>query len=73
MSKPLRLSIRFRVPQDGALEDGWSLAYEPDLVVSSVVPSGLCSTESEGNPEELVAALGYFDGIEFPLEKKISR
>ena len=68
MSKPLWLAIPFRVPQDGVLEDGWSLAYEP--VVSSVVPSDLRSTESEGNPEEIVAALGFLDGIEFPMEKR---
>ena len=70
MSKPLRLSIPFRAPQDGLLEDGLSLAYEPVPVKSSVAPSGLSLAESEGNPEELNAALRYLDGIEFPLEKK---
>ena len=68
MSKPLRLDIQFKV-----LEEGLSLAYEPVPVKSSVVPSGLCSTESEGNPGEIFAALGFLDGIEFPLEKKKSR
>ena len=47
MNKPLRLEIRFRVPQDGVLEEGLSLAYEPVPEKSSVAPSGLCSTESE--------------------------
>ena len=72
MNKPsLRLAIPFRVPRDGVLEDGLSLAYEPVPVKSSVVPSGLCLTESEGNPEEIVASLGYLDGIgkEFPADK----
>ena len=71
MDKPLRLAISFREPRDGVLEVGFSLAYEPVPVVSSVAPSGLCSTESEGNPEELFATLGLLDGIEFPMEKKI--
>ena len=35
-----------------------------------MVPSGLCLTESEGNPGEIVAALGTLDGIEFPLKKR---
>ena len=70
MNKPLRLAIPFRVPRDGVLEDGLSLAYEPVPVKSSVVPSGLCSTECEGNPGEIFAALGFLDGIEFPIEKK---
>ena len=70
MSKPLWLAIPFRAPHDGVLEDGLSLAYEPNPVKSSAAPSGLCSTESEGNPEEVVAALGFPDGIEFPVEKK---
>ena len=69
MNKPLRLAIPFRVPRDGVLEDGLALVYEPVPVVSSVSPSGLCSTESEGNPGEIFAALGFLDGIEFPLEK----
>ena len=73
MSKPLWLAIPFRVPRDGVLEDGLALVYEPVPVVSSVSPSSLCSTESEGNPGELFAALGFLDGIEFPLEKKKSR
>ena len=73
MNKPLRLAIPFRVPRDGVLEDGLALVYEPVPVVSSVSPSSLCSTESEGNPGELFAALGFLDGIEFPMEKKISR
>ena len=70
MSKPLRSAIPFRAPQDGVLEDGSSSAYEPNPVKSSPTPSGLCSTESEGNPKEIVAVLGFPDGIEFPVEKK---
>ena len=70
MSKPLRSAIPFRVPQDGVLEEGLSSAYEPVPVKSSVAPSGLCLTESEGNPEELVPTSGFPDGIEFPMEKK---
>ena len=70
MNKPLRLAIPFRVPQDGVLEEGSSLACESVPVESSVVTSGLCLTESEGNLEERVAALGFLDGIEFPMEKK---
>ena len=72
MSKPLGSAIPFRAPQDGVLEDGLSSACEPNPVKSSVAPSGLCSTESEGNPEKNVAALGFPDGIEFPVEKKIN-
>ena len=72
MSKPLGSAIPFRAPQDGVLEDVLSLAYEPNPVKSSAVPSGLCSAESVGNPGEIVAALGFPDGIEFPKEKKIS-
>ena len=70
MSKPLRLAIPFRLPRDGVLEDGLSLAYKSVPVKSSVVPSGLCSTESEGNPGEIFDALGFLDGIELPTEKK---
>ena len=70
ISKPLRSAIPFRAPQDGVLEDGLSSANEPNPVKSSVAPSGLCSTESEGNPEKNVAALGFPDGIEFPVGKK---
>ena len=70
MNKPLPLAISFWVPRDGVLADGLSLAYEPVPVKSSVAPSGLCSTESEGNTEEIVAALGFLDGIEFPKEKR---
>ena len=70
MSKPFRVSISFRAPQDAVLEDGLSSAYKPNPVRSSVVPSGLSSTESAGNPEKIVAALGFPDGIEFPVEKK---
>ena len=73
MGKPLRLGIPFRVPRDGVLEDGLPLGYEPVPLVSSVVPSVLSLTESEGNPGELSPALGLLDGIEFPLEKKMSR
>ena len=72
MSKPLPSIIPFRVPQDGVLEGGLSLAYKPNPVKSSVAPSGLCSAESEGNPKEIVAALRFPDGIEFPMDKKIS-
>ena len=57
------------MPDDGVSEDGLSLAYEPVPVKSSVPPSGLCSIESEGNPGEIFAALGFLDGIEFPMEK----
>ena len=70
MSKPLRSTIPFRAPHDGVLEDGLSSAYEPNPVKSSVAPSGLRSAESEGNPEEIVAALGFPDGIEFPVKRK---
>ena len=70
MSKPLRSAIPFRAPHDEVLKDGLSSAYKPNPVKSSVAPSGLCLTESEGNPEEVVAALGFPDGIEFPVEKK---
>ena len=72
MSKPFRLAIPFRAPHDRVLEDGLSSAYKPNSVKSFVAPSGLCSTESEGNPEEVMAALGFPDGIEFPVEKKIN-
>ena len=68
----MRLAISFRLHEDGVLEGGVSLAYEPVPVKSLVVPSGLCLTESEGNPGEIVATLGFLDGIEFPLEIKIS-
>ena len=70
MSKPLRLAIPFRAPQDGVLEDGLSSAYEPNPVKSSGAPSGLCTTESEGKPGKIFAVLGFPDGIEFPVEKK---
>ena len=69
MSKPLRSAIPFRAPHNGVLKDGLSSAYEPNPVKSSVAPSGLCSTESEGKPGEIFAALGFPDGIEFPVEK----
>jgi len=70
MDKPLWLAISFMVPQDGVLEDGLSLAYEPIPGESSVVPSGLCLTESEGSPGETSATLGFLDGGEFPRETK---
>ena len=70
MSKPLRSAIPFRAPQDGVLKDGLSSAYEPNPVKSSAFPSGLCLTESEGNPGKIVAALVSADGIECPVEKK---
>jgi len=70
MNKPLWLAIPFRVPLDGVLEDGLSLAYEPVPVKSSVVPSGLCLTESEANPGEIFASSGFLDGIDFPSKTK---
>ena len=70
MSKPLRLAIPFRAPQDGVLEECLSSAYEPNPVKSTATPSGLCLTESERNPGEIVADLGFPGGIEFPVEKK---
>ena len=70
MIKPLWLPNLFRVPQDGVLEEGLLLAYEPVPGESSVVPSGLCLIESEGNPEEILATLGFRDGTEFPRETK---
>ena len=73
MSKPLRLAIPLRVPQDGVSEDGLLWAYKPVPAKSSVVLLALCLTESEGNPEEKVAALRFPDGREFPLVKKINR
>ena len=66
----MRSAIPFRAPQDGVLEDGLSSAYKPNPVKSSVALSGLCSAESEGNPKEIVAALGFSDGIEFPVKKR---
>jgi len=72
MNKPLWLAIPFRVPLDGVLEDGLSLAYEPVPVKSSVVPSGLYLTKSEANPGEMFATLGFLDGIDFPRETKYS-
>jgi len=72
MNKPLWLAIPFRVPLDGVLEDGLSLAYEPVPVKSSVVPSGLYLTKSEANPGETFATLGFLDGIDFPRETKYS-
>ena len=44
------------------LRDGWLLVFEPVPVKSSVVPSGLLLTESEGNPGEIDATLGFLDG-----------
>jgi len=70
MHTPLRLAVRFWVPKDGLLEKGLSLAYEPVPVKSSTVPSGLCLTESEGNPGERFDTLGFRDGIDFPRETK---
>ena len=70
MSQPFRLAIPFRAPHDRVLEDGLSSAYKPNPVKSSVALSGLCSAESEGNPKEIVAALGFPDGREFPGERK---
>ena len=66
----MRLAIPFRLSEDGVLEGGVSLAYKPVPVKSPVVPSGLCLTESEGNPDEIVATLGFLDDIELPFEKK---
>ena len=70
MNKPLRLTIPFWVSPDGVLEDGLSLAYEPVPVKSSVVPSGLCLTESEGNPGDMFATLGFLDVRKFPRKQK---
>ena len=73
MNKPLRLTIPFWVSPDGVLEDGLSLTYEPASLKSSVVSSGLCLTDSEGNPGEIFATLGFVDGREIPRKQKISR
>ena len=70
MHTPLWLAVPFWVPQDGVLEDGLSLAYEPLPVKSSVVTSGLSLTESEGNPGERFDTLGFLDGIDIPRETK---
>jgi len=35
-----------------------------------MVPSGLCLKESEGNPGDRFATLGFQDGIDFPRETK---
>ena len=72
MNKPLRLAIPSWASPDGVLEDGLSLAYEPVPVKSSVVPSGLCTTDSEENPGEIFATLGFLAGREFPRKQKIS-
>ena len=69
MNKPLRLAIPFRVPRGGVLKEGFLLAYEPVPGESSVVPSAVL-TKSEGNPEEILATLGFLDGIDFPKETK---
>ena len=47
------------------------MPYEPAAVPvkSSVVPSGLFLTESEGNPGEIFAASVSLDGVELPLKK----
>jgi len=73
MNKPLRLAIPFWVTPDGVLEDVSSLAYEPVPVKSSVVPSVLCLTDTEENPREIFATLGFLDGKEFPRKEKLSR
>ena len=73
INKPLRLAIPFWVSPDGVLEDGLLLAYEPVPVKSSVIPSGLCLTDSEGNPGDMFATLGFLDGREFPRKQTISR
>ena len=73
MNIPLRLAIPFWVSPDGVLEDGLSLAYEPVPVKSSVVPSALSITDSEGNPGDIYATLGFLDGRKFPRKQKMSR
>ena len=75
MSKPLRSAIPFRAPHDEVLKDGLSSAYKPNPVKSSVAPSGLCSTESEGNPGKISASLGYTLGYgrEFPVDETNKR
>ena len=60
------MAIPFWVTPDGVLEDGLSLAYEPVPVKSSVVSSLLRLTDTEGNPGEIFATLGFLDGREFP-------
>jgi len=69
MNKPLWLAIPFRVPQGRVLEKCFLLAYEPVPGESSVVPSGVL-TDSEGNPEEILATLGFLDGTDFPRKTK---
>ena len=73
MNKPLRLTILSWVPQVLVLDDGLSLAYEPVPVKSSLVTSGLSLTESEANPGDIYATLGFLDGREFPKKQKLSR
>jgi len=51
------------------LKEGFLLAYEPVPGESSVVPSDVL-TKSEGNPEEILATLGFPDGLEFPGKTK---
>ena len=46
------------------------MVFEPVPVKSSAVPSSLFLTESEGNPGEIVATLGFLDGREFPKKSK---
>ena len=70
MNKPLRLVIPFWVSQDGVLEEGLLLAYEPVPVGSSVFSSGLFLVESEGNAGEIFATLGFLDGRNIPREAK---
>jgi len=73
MNKPLRLAVPFWVSPDGVLEDGLLLAYEPVPVKPSVVPSGPCLTDSEGNPGDMFATLGFVDGREFPRKQRKSK
>lgn len=64
MNKPLPIT------PDGVLEDCLSLAFEPVAVKSSVVLSGLCLTEPEGNPEKIFATSGFLDGTGRELPKE---
>jgi len=70
MNKPLRLALPFWVTPDGVLEDVSSLAFEPVPVKSSVVPSVLRLANTEGNPEEIFASLGFLVGREFPRKNR---
>ena len=64
MNKPLPM------PPVGILEDGLPLSFEPVAVKSSVVLSGLCLTEPEGNPGKIFATSGFLDGTGRELPKE---